>query len=316
MKLLCIALCVFALPADEAAFFHSLARRAFSGGDFEAATEAFLQVAEIAPSPSALYDVARSAQRAGRDSVAFSYYAQYLRSPEAEHRGAAQRALRRLRARLALVTVSSDPAGAQLWVDRRELGSFGRTPRTIVVEPGVHRVIVEAEGHTTVSREIRARAGHSVPLSVVLAPLEGELVVDAQPSDATVLVRRGDDVIAQTSSGESLHLPVGRYDVEVQAPGHRPELASVHLIQGRVERVRVVAAPRGRPVGRILVSAPERGVPVLIDGERRAETPATIPGVSVGRHTVEVLLGRGSLRREVVVEAGRSVLVRIRRDSR
>lgn len=320
MRLLYVALLwVLALPADEAAFFDSLAERAFAAGDYEAATEAYLQVAEIAPSPAALFDVARSAERAGRGSVAYSYYAEYLRTDDDDvgRRRAAERALAGLRARLALVVVRSEPADARIWVDRRELGSFGQTPRTLVLEPGRHRLEIEREGFVVAERQVEARAGASATVELALAPLEGTLVVRAEPARATVRVMRGEDEVAEGRSGERLTLPVGRYQVEVRAEGHLPQTATVRVSDGREETVRITAPPRPPPVGRILVSAPERGAEVFVDGERRATIPATIPGITAGAHVVEVhLTGRAPVRREVTVEPDRAVLVRIRREDR
>ena len=82
-----------------------------------------------------------------------------------ERRAEAERRIQAMRERLALVRVESDPPGAAIYVDRKELGSHGLTPRTIVVPEGElaegYQVAFDA-GKRAVLGDEEPKKGHEV----------------------------------------------------------------------------------------------------------------------------------------------------------
>jgi len=94
---------------------------------------------------------------------------------------------------LGWIEVVSNVPGADLYIDRLEIGAMGRTPYTGHLKPGKHKLWVQRAGYQTVSKEIDVEPGtattHTVNLEVVdFATLKagnkanegGRLFVDGQ----------------------------------------------------------------------------------------------------------------------------------------
>ena len=64
------------------------------------------------------------------------------------------------------VTVMSTPSGAIVVLDTRQVG---KTPLTIKVPPGTHKITVSRSGYASITRTLTVRSGQPVSLSVTLA---------------------------------------------------------------------------------------------------------------------------------------------------
>jgi hypothetical protein len=302
-----------AAPAVEAQFFDERARRAYAERRFEQALEAFLLVQAAAPSPRALYNIALCAELAGKRELAFSQYREYLASADddAERRSDAQARLQRLERELALLLVTSEPPGARIYIDRRELGEHGVTPRVIPVAPGQHEVLLELEGHRPSAVPALAEVGARGDVGVALEPIRAQLVVDVRPAGAVIELTRGGAVVAAREQGGVYELPVGDYTVLATAPGHVAQRVRQVVREGESGRLSLELRALPQPSGRLLVAS--GGVPadVWLDGRRVAVTPATLPQVSEGTHRVQLRAGARSVERTVVVMAGRATFVEL-----
>jgi hypothetical protein len=72
---------------------------------------------------------------------------------------------------LGWIEVVSNVPGADVFIDRQEIGAIGRTPYTGHLKPGKHTLWVQRAGYETATKEIEVQPGtattHNVPLEVV-----------------------------------------------------------------------------------------------------------------------------------------------------
>lgn len=286
---LAIAIAIFAAAAPafadatEARFFDELGRAAFARGRYDEALSHFLAAQEAAPSVRTLYNLAVCADAARRPAAAFAWFEEYLAGgdDDATRRADAEQRMARMRRSLALVRVTTSPAHATLYVDRRELGAWGRSPRTLVLAPGEHVIEVELEGYEPASVTVTAVVGEERSASAELRRRTGTLHVEANVGARVIAAG------VEGAAGSDLSVPIGEHRVRVEAPGHEPEELSVRVREGATERRRVRLVPLPAPQGRLLVATGGVRARVTVDGTPRAETPAAL-SVSAGEHRVDI----------------------------
>ena len=322
-RLLALALLLAPAPrastALEADFFDDLARRAYAARDYPKALDAFLSVNEIAPSAGSLYNVAVTSELTGKPDVAYAFYREYLArdDADAERRRDAERRLAELRRALALVEVTSEPPGAAIYVERRELGAYGVTPRTLALGPGEHRLFFELDGHEPAEAVVSASLGATASTHIVLSPRMGELTVSTEPPGAQVaLFRAGERVEARGEQGR-YRLPVGSYVLRIHPRDYATAETRVLVSTEAPCYAALVAEPLPQATGKLLVSAGGVAAKLLIDGRPRAVTPAVLAGLAGGDHQLEVLAtGFAPYRRQVRVRAGHATYVEVKLEPR
>jgi hypothetical protein len=153
--------------ADKQAATQSFAegQRAFTQGDFPHAAESFEQAYARAPHHSALWNAARSWQKAGELARAANLYARYLREapPNAPDRNSASSALQKLATKLARLEIHATG------LDEIKVDSEPVISTSVYVTPGSH--IIEARsGDRTVRQSQPAEAGAVVAVALVAPP--------------------------------------------------------------------------------------------------------------------------------------------------
>ena len=134
---------------------------------------------------------------------------------------------------------------------------------------------------------------------VVAARQIGSAVFDSVPPGAQVLV----DGNPVGSTPVRVELPVGSHAVELKLKAARRR-QTLEIARGREAAVNVDW--NARPVGRLQISSTPTGARVLVDGRERGETPLTLDELAVGTHTVQIESSEGSVRRQVVILAGKT----------
>ena len=132
-----------------------------------------------------------------------------------------------------------------------------------------------------------AARAHREDRAATLTPHLGSVHVEGTPSDAT-LVLRGSGGDRDVVMGVDLLVPVGAWTLTASAPGHVSRSFDLTVTRDAVERRSIALARIPAPTGRLLVSTGEVVARLSIDGAPRAETPARIDGVEVGRHTISI----------------------------
>jgi PEGA domain-containing protein len=118
---------------------------------------------------SELWNIARAREKVddfeGADAAIREYLQQHDLS--SQDRSEADREARALRARPSVLTVGTMPPGAVLVVDGKPAAQ--PTPVSVEIAAGVHSISVRREGYVVATRELEARFGRAVIVSLDLA---------------------------------------------------------------------------------------------------------------------------------------------------
>jgi len=234
--------------------------------ELEAALDQYVQSLERVRSRNVLYNAALVLEALDRPREAFNHWTEYLQVEgltEAEltdgrqHREA-------LRPRVAVFEIRAT-ATAEVWVDRRDLGSRGRTPLEIALPEGEHTFYLAAAGH----RETRATAtGALGQVSRVSVELEVLPVwVQVLAPEGSVLEIDG----GRVTPGQSVPLPPG------------PHLARVSVADRVLAERRFEAMVGAAPLVIDMTSAlGAGGAPGVLDVTVSTAARVEVDGVVVG----------------------------------
>jgi tetratricopeptide (TPR) repeat protein len=148
-------------------------------GDFPQAAELFEKAYQRAPHHSALWNAARSWQRAGEIARAANLYARYLREAPANapDRNSATAALQKLSTKLARLEIHATE------VDGITVDGEPAADRTVYVTPGAH-VIEGKAGDRPVRQNQRVEAGAVVSVALVAPPVASSAPAPRPPPPA------------------------------------------------------------------------------------------------------------------------------------
>jgi len=152
--------------------------------------EAYVDSLRIVRSRNALFNAAIVLGELGRNDESFNYFGEYLRIGElpAADREEATRRRDALRSQVAVLQVKTEPEGALLWVDRKDLAPRGETPIEIALPQGEHRTFIEKDGYISDERMQTAVRGETVVLKLSMLPIpvapEPEPALEPQPVEA------------------------------------------------------------------------------------------------------------------------------------
>jgi hypothetical protein len=286
---------------------------AYSAGEYLAAIQAFEAAYSRTPIPAIAFSLAQAERRQyfvahQREHLdrAITLYRQYLDEvPAAGRRADALDALAQLEplaaaqgavparaapgaARPTRLMITSEAPGARLSLDG---GPVTISPLIREVEPGKHRVAIDAEGFFPAEREVVAVAGELIPMAVPLRERPSTVVL-ATPADAEIYV---DGTFASRGGAVTLSLPSGPHRLVVARTGYRVAARSLSLAPGQSEQVPLVLRPTGQRraarllfmasgaalatslvFGALAVSAEDRAKEVLTRRQDASITPADL----------------------------------------
>ena len=157
---------------------------------------------------------------------------------------------------LGWVEIASNVAGADVFMDRKEIGAIGRTPYTGHMKPGKHMVWIEKAGYGSVQKEIEVQPGtattHNIDLSKVSV---GWIAVVGKKSRGAKLYV--DEKFACDTPCQSETAP-GSHNVRVQREGAENYEATLQVKQAAQTLVEVQfnpTPPRGRAWTTAVISA-------------------------------------------------------------
>jgi hypothetical protein len=143
---------------------------------------------------------------------------------------------------LGWVEIASNVAGADVFLDQREIGAIGRTPYTGHVKPGKHTVWLEREGHLPVKKEIEVQPGtavsHMIPMEKVAI---GWIAVAGKQSRGGRLIVDGKPGCETPCRQEAA---VGPHKIEVEKDGFEDYEAKVEVARSAETEVSVNFSPR------------------------------------------------------------------------
>ncbi|GAB4202503.1 MAG: hypothetical protein OHK0013_15850 [Sandaracinaceae bacterium] len=271
--------------ADEADLHFLRGNEAYRTGAYLDALEHFLASNRLAPNRNVVFNIARTYQRLERFPEAYRYYAEALATEtDAANRTRIEAALAEIAPRVALVDVETIPPGATIFVDREDLGSVGRSPRTLALPGGTYRILARLDGHHDATSEATTvLVGQRVSVRLELTRVVGTLVVTGLDGAALrVGSEEGEPVCTLPCE---LSLSPGPHVIHVSAPGRESLVRAVSVVEGETTRTSVVLEAQ---TGSVVVRADVEDALVEIDGVSVGFTPLVVPNVPVGARTVRV----------------------------
>ena len=182
-----------------------------------------------------------------------------------------------LKGREGRLEIRSEPAGAKVWVNGKEMGF---TPLTMSTQPGQYLVRVFREGHEVYEEWVQIEGGGRKDIRVSLKNLLGDLVVQADPPGAAIYL---DGKSVGTGRYEGKGLAPRIYRVRVVKDGHEEWERDVLVQEGKTVEVIArlakkeipAASPALKPNEKTAEPAAVSGPPGGIDWEKRVwEAPA------------------------------------------
>jgi outer membrane receptor for ferrienterochelin and colicins len=276
--------------ADEADARFLRGNNLFKAARFDEALVEFLTSNRLVRNRNVIFNIARTYEALGRLEEAYRYYADYIHDePNRSERAEAQRRLRLIEPQIALLKVESDPPGATVYLERKDLGGRGETPLLLAVMPGTYKVMVESRGYRDSVSTAEAVRGRATEVRAKLSLIVGKLVVSARPRAAVYVDRAAGTAAppAALSTPATLTLPPGRHEVELVAPGYRPMRSNVIIRANTETSLDLTLEERSAPTGTVVLASETTGALVLVDGVERGFTPAVLD-LSTGAHAIEV----------------------------
>ena len=151
------------------------------------ALQSYVDSLRVVRSRNAIFNAAIVLEELGRDAESFNYYTEYL-GIEGLSKAERDEALARqdaLRARVAVLEVTTQPAGATVWIDRKDLASPGRTPLDVALAPAKHSIIVEKEGYLDEHRTVSPVVGETRVIDIELQAAPSPIEAASPPVEPT-----------------------------------------------------------------------------------------------------------------------------------
>lgn len=295
--------------ADESDLHFNRGAEAYQKGDFKSALEHFLASNRLVANSNVRFNIARTYERLKQYPDAFRWYVRALEGDKDEAtRERIEEALRAMAPNVAVLSVETDPPGAKIFLDRKDLGERGNSPQRLGLEPRRYKVIAELAGYEDAESEpLDVRLGGETRVQLKLARILGAVRVQGDVAGAQVRVDSEDAPPACVAPCDA-QVPPGRHTVFVTRAGAQTATALVDV----APRATVTVRPQIVPLtGTLVVDADERDAVIEVDGKKQGSPPAVVT-VPVGPHRVRVSLsGFRTVQRDVAIKPSETSRVEV-----
>jgi outer membrane receptor for ferrienterochelin and colicins len=289
--------------ADEAGLHFETGIEAYRKGDYRTALEHFLASNRLVPNWNVIYNIARMYDQLGRYADAYRYYIDALDAgADAKTVVEIQSTLARIAPNVAVLRIESDPPGATIYLDRKDLGSRGRAPRPLAIAEGNYKVIVELDGYEPAYAEgVQAKIGSETAVPFKLKRIVGSVAVTVQGTP-NAAVHLDDEAAPPVCTAPcTFEAPPGLHLLFFTRNGYQTAPRQINVVARDTVKVAAVMTPL---TGSLVVQADERDAIVEIDGSSVGFTPAVVQNVPVGKRKVRVTLrGYAPVEREIAIKA-------------
>ncbi len=272
--------------ADEAELQFKLGAEAYQKNDFTGALEHFLASNRLVPNRNVLFNIARTYEELKASPDAYRYYVDALQGEtRSDQVKRIDDALKRVAPQVAVLKVTTDPPGATVYLDRRDLGARGNTPANLGLASGKHKVLVELAGYEPAERDgVELAVGKEQSVSFTLVAILGTVRVDGEEG-ATVRIDNQDSPVACTIPC-TIQVKPGRRTLIVEKPGYAEQDVPIDVpARGNVS----ARAHLSAQTGVVVVNTDIRDALITIDDQPSGFTPAVL-NVPVGTHRLRVTL--------------------------
>jgi tetratricopeptide (TPR) repeat protein len=143
---------------------------------------------------------------------------------------------------LGWIEITSNVVGADLFIDRQDIGAIGRTPFTGQLKPGKHTIFLEKFGYQPLQQEIDVPAGTAMQHNLVMEKSQAGWI------SITGKTTQGGRLIVDEKFGCAtpcrVELPPGRHKLLVERKGFEDYETTVELGQGIETSIEVQMSAR------------------------------------------------------------------------
>lgn len=288
--------------ADEADLHFETGAEAYSKGDFRTALEHFLASNRLVTNRNVIFNIARTYEQLKRFADAHRYYVDALQGEtNAQTIATIQEAIKRIAPNVAVLRIESDPPGATIYIDRKDLGSRGRAPRPLAIPEGKYKVIVELEGYEPASIDgVQTKTGSETAVPFKLKRIVGTVAVTVEGAQNAQVHLDDEASPAVCTAPCTFDAPPGTHLVYFSREGFQATPRQIKVVPKETVKTAAILTPL---TGSLVVQADERDAIVEIDGKPSGFTPAVIQSVPVGTRKLRVTLrGYSPVERDVVIK--------------
>ena len=262
----------------------------YRAGDFEAAIEDFKAAFDIRETPAPLYNIAKSYENMGRWEEAREYFQQYLQlDPNASDRPNVEALIKRMDRNIAdrfrELVISSNPPGAEIYIDDPSSGLQGQTNTRLKLKPGPHTLYLNLNGYEPVKRDFIMPDDRDHTLDFTLTALEnvGYLVVSVSEPEAQIFVDGA--IVGLSPFAQKKALEAGPHQVQVRKRGFELWTGEVEVVRDQEVPLNVVLEKYDAPISDDTLSAWGSGLVLtgLIGGGIGFFTPFVIQKAFIRR---------------------------------
>ncbi|MBI5531385.1 MAG: TonB-dependent receptor [Deltaproteobacteria bacterium] len=259
----------------------------------------------LVPNRNVIYNIARACEQLKQYPDAYRYYTQTLeQESDPQVRQRIEEALARIGPGVAVLDIVTDPPGATVYLDRRDLGPRGNSPRRLGLSPGRYQVLLALDGYEPAQTDaLEVEAGAIRPVRITLKRILGTIRAAGEPAGTQMHVD-DENAPAVCAIPCQTSLPPGKHTLYFTRDGFQSVIQTVEVAPRAVLTVRTKLEPLQ---GTVVVSTDEREALVEIDGRPVGFSPAVLL-VHAGSHRVRVSLsGYRSVERQIAVLPNRQV---------
>ena len=299
--------------ASEADLQYSLGTELFKQKRYDEALQHFIASDRLVPNANVVLNIATIYAFLKRDTEAFNWFETYLAFDglDAERLNRARASQSALKARVAVIDVQTTPSGAELFVDRIDLGSVGIGPRKLAVQPGSRTIIARRTGHREARATIDIAKGNTELVSLSLVEITGTLAVNSEPPGATV--KREDTGVVLGQTPLTLPLPVGELRVAIGLDRFVEQSKSIRITADQRTELGLTLSRAADQSSVLTVTGAPEGATVKAGDQRIGTIPLTIGTLEPG--TLNLLIEAPAHEpwlTQVLLEPGAATRVEVR----
>lgn len=292
----------------QAAALFRQGREFFEQARYPEALAAFEQANAIKPHPLMLYNIGQVYEAMGDLPRALDYYEQFLATGQGdgvEVRDRIARIKQTMAASWTTLDLTSEPAGANVWVGEKKGRPRGVTPLKLQLPAGTATIVLEKTGYRSVRRPVKLEAGRAATLAIVLPPMMPMASFRSTPPGASVSI---DGAPAGVTPFVRALAP-GRHTAVITLEGREPVTREIVVgPEHTADRPLVVdvAFEAAGPSGLLEVAVDREGAEIVVDGKVVGTAPLSEPlRLTPGAHRLEVRAdGEDAHEETVIVNAG------------
>ena len=196
-----------------------------------------------------------------------------------------------------LLTVTSEPAGAKIYIDEQDAGNTPLQKKKIL--SGGHLMKLSSEQYSDYQERIIISDGEDAVKHIKLNPNFALLSIESTPSDARVTLSGTSDRVLNTPVID-LKIAPGDYSVKIEKESYEPYVTNLMLLLGGRESIKPTLK---RESGNLNVSTTPQGADVFLNDDFKCKTPYIITEIPTGSYRIkiakkgcDVLLGEVTIR--------------------